>query len=62
MYKSRYGYWRTYIMTVAIFILVLPGSVVKNVDMSIFWLFHVNADIFVPPVIRKELLSMENGF
>ncbi len=54
MYKSRYGYWRTYIMTVAIFILVLPGSVVKNVDMSIFWLFHVNADIFVPPVIRKS--------
>ena len=61
VYKSRYGYWRTYVMTVIYSILGLPGCVVKNVVMSICWHFHVSVDIFAHPVIRKGLSNMVNG-
>ena len=55
------GFSARNIWTVVISILGLPGCVVKNVVMSICWLFHVSVDIFAHPVIRKGLLSMENG-
>ncbi len=68
MYKSRYGYWRTYVMTVIYRYLDCgdlhrggAGAVVKNVAMSTSWHFLASAGIFAPPVIRKGLSNMENG-
>ena len=65
MYASRYGFWRTYVMTVIYRYLDcgdLHMGFARVRCMSISWRFPASAGNFVRLVIRNGLLNMVNDF